>query len=93
MAALRRLLTAVSAVLLEVLGGLMVAFTAVRALSYPFWAAQATHAELARSWGGPGAVGATLAHWAVALPTLAVGWLLLGLGVRLRARRRQHSTG
>jgi len=41
---------------------------------------------LARSWGGPSPVGATLAHWAVGAVTVAAGWLLVRLGLRLRRR-------
>jgi hypothetical protein len=84
MAEPRRLLTAVPGVLLQLVGGLAIAFAVGRGVYYPFWAAHATRTELARSWGGPSPVGATLAHWAVGVLVLAVGWLLLRLGHRWR---------
>lgn len=87
MASVPRLLAAASGVVLEVLAVVAIAFTVGRAAYYPFWAAQATHAELARSWGGPGPVGATLAHWAVAVLTIVVasGLFLVARRIRLRS--------
>jgi len=79
-----RKLAAASGLLLEFVGVLAIATTGARALYYPFWAVQATHDELARSWGGPGALGATLVHWAVAAGTFVVASLLIRLGRSLR---------
>jgi hypothetical protein len=45
---------------------LVILFSLARAIYYPFWAASAPDDALERSWGGPSAVGATLAHWLVA---------------------------
>jgi hypothetical protein len=45
---------------------LVILFSLARAIYYPSWAASAPHDALERSWGGPSAVGATLAHWLVA---------------------------
>src|SRR2546425_236019 len=56
-----------------------------RGALYPFWAAQASHADLARSWGGPTPVGATAVH---VLGAMGVG--LVGL-VLLRALRAAHA--
>jgi hypothetical protein len=56
---------------------LILVFAAARAVYYPFWAAGASRDELDRSWGGPGAVGATLAHRAVAAATIAVMYALI----------------
>jgi uncharacterized membrane protein HdeD (DUF308 family) len=85
-----RRLAAVAGVVLQLAGGVLIAFTIARSVWYPFWAAQASRAELARSWGGPSPVGATLVHWAVAVLVLAVGWLLFRLGHRWR-RRSLHA--
>lgn len=89
MASLLRPLSAASGLLLQLAGLLLGAFTVARSAYYPFWAARATRPELARSWGGPGAVGATLAHWAVGMLTIAVAALLFLLGRRLRLRCRR----
>jgi hypothetical protein len=68
---------------------LILVFAAARAIYYPFWAAGASRDELDRSWGGPGAVGATLAHWAVAAATIAVMYAVILLMERLAASRRR----
>jgi hypothetical protein len=54
----------------------LVVLTIGRAAWYPFWAATADHPRLARSWGGPTPVGATVAHWVVAVAIVAAGALL-----------------
>lgn len=87
-----RSFTAVPGVLLQLVGGIAIAFVVGRAVYYPFWAAQATHAELARSWGGPSPVGATLAHWAVGVITIALGWLLFRVGSRWVRRSSHHGS-
>jgi len=56
-----------------------------RGALYPLWAAQASHADLARSWGGPSPVGATAVH---VLGAMGVG--LAGL-VLLRTLRAAHA--
>jgi hypothetical protein len=89
MANLRRSFSAASGRLLQLAGLLLGAVTVARVVYYPFWAAGATQQELARSWGGPGALGATLAHWAVGMLTIAVAALLFVLGGRLRFRSRR----
>jgi hypothetical protein len=85
---LLRMLRTVAAALIWLVGGLTAAFAVARAAWYPFWAAEASAEDLGRSWGGPTAVGATLAHWAVAAALLAAGWALLRLAGRLRPTRR-----
>jgi hypothetical protein len=72
--------------LLQGVGALAVVFGLARAVWYPFWAAGAAQADLARSWGGPTAVGATLAHWCVAAALVAAGGGLFLLGRRWRRR-------
>ena len=67
------------------IGLALMAFAIGRSAYYPFWAARASHDQLARSWGGPSAVGATAVHWLVALPIIAAGIVLI---VRCRPRRR-----
>ena len=74
--------------LAQVVAALTVAFALGRAAWYPFWAASAPSVELARSWGGPSSVGATLAHWAVAALLIGAGALLFRLGSRWRRRAR-----
>ena len=71
-------------VLLLILGGVVLVFAVARAIYYPFWAAGAFHAELARSWGGPSPIGATLVHWVVASILVAVAALLIRTGNRWR---------
>jgi len=71
-------------VLFLVVGGIVLLFTAARAIYYPFWAAGASREELARSWGGPSAIGATLVHWLVALVVAAIALLLIRTGNRWR---------
>jgi hypothetical protein len=68
------------------LAALVIAFTIARALYYPFWAAGTSRAALERSWGGPSAVGATLAHWLVAAVTIVVAYGLLRAVDRLGQR-------
>ena len=67
-------------------------FAAARAIYYPFWAAGASRDELDRSWGGPGALGATVAHWAVAAATIAVMYAVIVLMERLATSRRGAGT-
>jgi hypothetical protein len=62
---------------------LILVFAAARAIYYPFWAARASRDELDRSWGGPGTLGATVAHWAVAAATIAVMYAVILLMERL----------
>jgi hypothetical protein len=59
------------------LAALVIVFAIARAIYYPFWAAGASLAALERSWGGPGAVGATLAHWLVAAVTIVLGYVAI----------------
>jgi len=59
------------------LAALVIVFAVARAVYYPFWAAGASRAALERSWGGPGAVGATLAHWLVAAVTIVVAYVTI----------------
>ena len=72
---------------------LILALTLGRALYYPFWAAGASHAELARSWGGPGPVGATLVHWIVAAVTIGVTYGLILVMERLTEEGRTEANG
>ena len=71
---------------------LILVFEAARAIYYPFWAAGASRDELDRSWGGPGALGATVAHWAVAAATIAVMYAVIVLMERLATSRRGAGT-
>ena len=59
------------------LAALVIVFVVARAVYYPFWAARASREALERSWGGPGAVGATLAHWLVAAVTIAFAYVAI----------------
>ncbi|RBY78785.1 hypothetical protein DQ238_12055 [Geodermatophilus sp. TF02-6] len=81
---LRRRVVAVPALLLQGLGVLAVVLAAVRAVWFAIWAAGAESADLATSWGGPTAIGATLVHGAVAALLAAAGAGLVLLGRRLR---------
>jgi hypothetical protein len=65
----------------------MVLFALGRSAYYPFWAMNAAEDALARSWGGPSPVGATLVHWAVAAALAGLGWGLLRAGRTLRRPR------
>lgn len=56
---------------------LVIVFAVARAVYYPFWAAGASREALERSWGGPTAVGATLAHWLVAAVTIVLAYLAI----------------
>jgi hypothetical protein len=56
---------------------LVIVFAIARAIYYPFWAAGASRLALERSWGGPGAVGATLAHWLVAAVTIVLAYVAI----------------
>lgn len=56
------------------LAAIVIVFAVARAVYYPFWAAGASRQALERSWGGPGAVGATLAHWFVAAATVVLAY-------------------
>jgi len=56
---------------------LFLVFSLARAGSYPFWAIDASHEELERSWGGPSAVGATLVHWLVAAAVTVVSYAVI----------------
>jgi hypothetical protein len=58
------------------LAALVIVFALARAY-YPFWAVGASREALERSWGGPGAVGATLAHWVVAAVTIVLAYLAI----------------
>jgi len=69
---------------LQLLGACVALFAVARAAYYPFWAAGADPAELARSWGGPSPLGATLAHWVLAAALAAAGWVVLRIGSRQR---------
>jgi len=71
---------------------LILVFAAARAIYYPFWAAGASMDELDRSSGGPGALGATVAHWAVAAATIAVMYAVIVLMERLATSRRGAGT-
>jgi hypothetical protein len=55
------------------LGVSLLALAGGRSIYYPFWAAQASHRQLGRSWGGPSPFGATAVHWLVALPIVVIG--------------------
>lgn len=68
---------------------LILVFEAARAIYYPFWAAGASRDELDRSWGGPSALGATVAHWVVAAATIAVMYAVIVLMERLATTRRR----
>jgi hypothetical protein len=59
------------------LAALVIVFALARAADYPFWAVGASREALERSWGGPGAVGATLAHWVVAAVTIVLAYLAI----------------
>ena len=59
------------------LAALVIVFAMARAIYYPFWAAGASREALERSWGGPGAVGATLAHWLVAAVTIVLAYVAI----------------
>ncbi|MBF6331505.1 hypothetical protein [Nocardia transvalensis] len=61
----------------RLVGYLLCGYALVYAVYYGIWAASASHDELARSWGGPTAVGATLVHWALLAVFGGAGWLLL----------------
>ena len=56
---------------------LVLVFSLARAVYYPFWAAGASPEELDRSWGGPGAVGATLVHWLVAAAVIVASYAVI----------------
>jgi hypothetical protein len=56
---------------------LVLVFSLARAAYYPLWAAGASPEELARSWGGPGAVGAILVHWLVAIVVVLVSYAVI----------------
>ena len=56
---------------------LVLVFSLARAAYYPFWAAGASPNELARSWGGPSAPGATLAHWLVAAAVIVASYAVI----------------
>jgi hypothetical protein len=56
---------------------LVLVFSLARAAYYPFWAAGASPDELARSWGGPSALGATLVHWLVAGAVIVVSYAVI----------------
>jgi len=73
--------------LMALIGAGLVIITIIEGVWYPFWAAHASHAALARSWGGPSAAGATLVHWLVGLIPLIIGLLLFRAGRRLARRR------
>ena len=64
---------------------LVLVFSLARAAYYPFWAAGASPEELARSWGGPGAVGATLVHWLVAAAVILVSYVVIVFAERRAA--------
>ena len=70
---------------------LILVFAAARVIYYPFWAAGASRDELDRSWGGPGALGATVTRWAVAAATIAVMYAVILLMERLATTRRRGS--
>ena len=78
------MLVAPLGLVLQALGAGVVLFAVARAAYYPFWAAGAAPADLARSWGGPSPLGATLAHWVIAAVLAAAGWSVLQLGSRWR---------
>lgn len=84
----RRRSALIASVPLLLVGTALIIETIVEGVWYAFWAASASHAALARSWGGPSAVGATLVHWCVGLGFLLVGSLLFWGGWRLRRRPR-----
>lgn len=65
-------------------------FVVARAAWYPLWAAGADTDELARSWGGPNPIGATVAHWLVAalIGAVCVGVVLLSTRLLRREGRR-----
>ena len=69
------------------LAAMILVFALGRALYYPFWAVGASSEALARSWGGPGALGATLVHWLVASVTIAVTYIVILWMGRLARRR------
>ncbi len=69
---LGRALVGLPIALVATLAAAVLLFALARAIWYPFWAAGASEDALARSWGGPSPVGATLVHWLVAAATVAV---------------------
>jgi hypothetical protein len=78
-------------VILQVLrvgAALVLVFVVARAAYFPIWAAGADSDELARSWGGPNPLWATLAHWFVAALIGAVCVGLLVVSSRLLRPRR-----
>lgn len=66
---------------------LVLVFVVARAAYFPVWAAGANNDQLARSWGGPNPLLATLAHWLVAgvVGAICVGLVVLS-GQILRRR-------
>lgn len=64
--------------LLRLGAALMLLFVIARAAWFPIWAAGADSEQLARSWGGPNPLWATLAHWLVAA---LIGSVCVGLVV------------
>jgi hypothetical protein len=71
---------------------LILVFAAARTIYYPFWAAGASRDELDRSWGGPSALGATVAHRAVTAATITVMYAVIVLMERLATSRRGAGT-
>ena len=69
---MRRALIGIPIALVMNLAALAVVLVLARAVYYPFWAAGASREALERSWGGPGAVGATRAHRLVAAVTIVL---------------------
>jgi hypothetical protein len=61
-------------------------FVIARAAYFPLWAAQADADELARSWGGPNPLGATVAHWLVAALVGSICAAVVVLTTRLLRR-------
>ncbi len=85
---LGRALVGLPIALVATLAAAVLLFALARAIWYPFWAAGASEDALARSWGGPSPVGATLVHWLVAAATVAVMYGVILLMERLAGEPR-----
>ena len=73
--------------ILRAAAAVVLVFVVARAAWYPVWAAGADADELARSWGGPNPIGATVAHWLVAglIGAVCVGVVLVTTRLLRRA--------
>ena len=89
---IRRIPAAVLALVETSAAGLAL-FVAGRMLVYPFLAAGASREWLARSWGGPSPIGATVVHWAVGAAIVGACYVVVrgmrAAGRRLASQRRR----